>query len=230
MSWWVERRFVLGLAACAATRGRRSEPMRSGFLGDYSKLEPGPTGGARLRYVNPNVVWSRYDAIHLDSVTLWADKETVALKDEEKQMLTDILYKALYDKLGTYFTMVDHPGPRVIRIRAALTQAKGANVPLRTMTTFIPQMFLISTATGLSTDTASTVGTATAEIEAVDSITGEQLAAAVDQRAGTKSILAGSRTFQKWGDVQAAAEFWAERAARFLLGEGVRRKAGAPAT
>ncbi len=47
--------------------------------------------------------------------------------------------------------------------------------------------------------------------------------AAVDNRAGTKDIISG-RTFQRWGDVQAACDFWARRIARALVQLGVRRK------
>jgi hypothetical protein len=139
-------------------------------------------------------------------------------------MLTDLVYRAMHENLGKEFRLVDRPGPDVLRLRAALTQAKGANVPLRTMTTIVPQALLLGTAVGLSADTASTVGTATVEMELLDSITGERLAAAVDQRAGTKSLLT-TRTFSTWGDVEAAASFWAERTARFLVKQGVRRKA-----
>jgi hypothetical protein len=48
---------------------------------------------------------------------------------------------------------------------------------------------------------------------------------AVDQRAGTKSLLT-TRTFTTWGDVEPAANFWAERTAQFLVEQGVRRNAG----
>jgi hypothetical protein len=77
----------------------------------------------------------------------------------------------------------------------------------------------------LSADTAATVGTASVEAELLDSITGDRLAAAVDQRAGTKSLFT-TRTFTTWGDVEAAANFWAERTAQFLVEQGARRKPG----
>ena len=141
-------------------------------------------------------------------------------------MLTDILYSQLTASLGHEFALVDRAGPDVLRLRAALTQAKGAIVPLRVITSILPPAFLLSTAVGLSTDTAATVGTATLEAELVDSITHRRLAAAVDSRAGTKSILAGTRTFQKWGDVEAACKYWADRLTAILLERSVRRKAG----
>lgn len=216
-----------GLGGCGAVRGVRGAPKERGFLGDYSQLHKVEGYPAQLLYINPDAAWSKYDAVMIDSVTLWATKDTGKLTDDERQMLTDTLYRALHAELSKYFKIADRPGPRALRLRAALTQAKGANVPLRTITTIVPQLRLISTAVGLGADVAVTVGSATVEAEVVDSVTNERLAAAVDERVGNKALFS-ARTFQKWGDVEAAASYWAERAVRFLVRQGVRRKAGAP--
>lgn len=215
---------VLPALGCGAVRGRRGEPERSGFLGDYRQLQEREGYEAQLVYLSPRADWSRYAAVEIDSVTLWASQENVKLSEKDQQMLTDLVYKAMHEQLGKEFRVVEQPGPDVLRLRAALTQAKGAKVALRTMSTLLPQALLLGSAVGLSADTASTVGTATIEMELLDSITGERLAAAVDQRAGTKSLLT-TRTFSTWGDVEAAANFWAERVAQFLVKQGVRRKA-----
>jgi hypothetical protein len=218
---------LLGVSGCGAVRGVRGKPQERGFLRDYSQLKKREGYEAQLVYVNPKAAWTSYDAILIDSVTLWVTKDTGRLSDEERQMLTDTLYGALHTQLGKYFELADRPAPGVLRLRAALTQAKGANVPLRTVTTVVPQMRVISTVVGLGADVAVTVGSATLEAEVLDSITNERLAAAVDERVGNKALLS-TRTFQKWGDVEAAANFWAARALRFFLREGVQRKPGAP--
>jgi hypothetical protein len=97
-------------------------------------------------------------------------------------------------------------------------------VAARVVTTAIPQMRLLSTAGGVATDPAATVGTATArtataEMEVADSVTGERLAATVDERAGTKALFAG-RTYSQWGDVQAAINYWSKRIAWPLARQG----------
>ena len=116
---------VAGLVVgCAATRGRSGAVEESGFLRDYSKLEPNPNFPAHEVYINPKAVWVKYDSIQLDSVTLWANEDSGRLSDEEKQMLTDTLYSALHDQLGREFFLVDQAGPSTIRIRAALTEEK----------------------------------------------------------------------------------------------------------
>ena len=79
---------------------------------------------------------------------------------------------------------------------------------------------------GLGGDTASTVGSATVEMEALDPISYERLAAAVDQRAGTK-VLFAKRAYETWGDVQAACDYWVKRLAWRLAEFGVQLKPGA---
>ena len=214
--------------ACTATRGLRGKPAPSGFLGDYSQLEKNPEYPAAEVYVNPDADWMSYSAIILDSVTLWVKgQEGTRLTPEEKQMLTDTLYRALHDQLSAQFQLAERPQPGALRMRVALTQVKGANVPLRTVTTVIPQLRILAAAAALSTNVAYTVGTATIEGEILDAITHRRLAAAVDSRAGNKALFS-MRTFQKWADVEAAANLWAARFTWQLVKHGVQRKPGAP--
>jgi hypothetical protein len=163
-------------------------------------------------------------------VTLWENKDTSKLSAKNQQMLTDTLFAALHEQLGKYFEMSDQPGPDTIRVRAALTQGKGARAVMRSITSIHPGSLLLGAAVGLSLDTANSVGTATAEFELLDAVTNERLGAAVDQRAGTKvfALIAPKRTFTKWGDVKAISNYWAERAAIVLLKKGVHPKEGAP--
>ncbi len=222
---------VCAMVACSATRGRRKgEVPQSGFLRDYSQLEKLEDWPAREAYFNPNAQWSRYDSIHIDSVTLWADKSIDKLSAEDQQMLTDTLYMALHEELSLYFNISDHPGPNTLRLRAALTQGKGAKAVMRSLTSIHPGTLLLGAAAGLSLDTANSVGSATLEAELLDSATNERLAAMVDQRAGTKVffLIAPKRTFTKWGDVKAIDSYWAKRAVIVLLKKGVPAKEGAP--
>ncbi len=213
------------VAACTATRGRRGTPEETGFLGDYTQLQHVDGYPAALVYVKPGVQWSRYNAVQIDSVTLWTDASTSGLSAEDQQMLTDTLYKSLCDDISKYFAIANQPGPNTIRLRVALTQVQAAKPVLRTVTTVVPQMRVLGTVIGLSADTATTVGSATVEMEALDSVTNERLAAAVDDRAGTKVLFAG-RAYTTWGDVEAAFKYWSDRIAWQLARVGVQRLPG----
>ncbi|HVM94861.1 MAG TPA: DUF3313 domain-containing protein [Candidatus Acidoferrales bacterium] len=213
------------VTGCASTRGRRGEPEKSGFLGDYSQLKENPDYPAALVYVKPGVQWSRYNSVQIESAGLWVNEETKSLSPEDQQHLTDVLFSKMFTEMGKVFTVVNQPGPGTLRIRAALTQAQGAKVGLRVVSTIVPQLRMAGGLVGLAGDTATTVGSATAEFEVLDSVTNERLAAAVDSRAGTK-VLFAKRSYSTWGDVEEACTRWSARAAWQLARVGVQRKPG----
>lgn len=199
---------VLPIAACATTRQTRSTPEPVGFLADYSELKPGKDGEAQLLYINPDARWSGYNRVMIDSVTLWSDAETTDVSPEDAQSLTDYLYKNLHEQLGKDYEIVDEPGPGVMRVRAAITEAKGARVVGNAVTTIVPQLRLLSNVAGMASGTQVFVGRAAVEGDITDSLTGRRLAAFVDERAGGKTIRGGLKT---WSDADRAFEYWAER-------------------
>jgi hypothetical protein len=123
---------VLSSTGCGIVRpvrGRRGEAVHAGFLGDYSQLEKKEGYAAQEVYINPKAAWSKYDAIYIDSVSMWITGEAKKPSPDDQQKITDMLYKALHEKLGEKFKVAQRPGVGVIKLRAAFTEAKGAIVP-----------------------------------------------------------------------------------------------------
>jgi hypothetical protein len=199
---------ALSVAACATTRQSRGSGTQSGFLGVYSDLREGEGDEAQLIYIADSASWSQYDAIHIDSVTLWRDAKTEDVSEEDQQRLTDYLYKVLHEQLGQDYRIVEVPGPGVLRLRAAITEAKGAKVVMNTITSIVPQLRMATTIVGMAAGTSVLVGKVGLEGELTDSRTGQRLAALVDERQGTKALRGG---IKKWSDVERAFDHWAER-------------------
>jgi hypothetical protein len=205
------------VAGCAATRQSGKEAAHSGFLRDYAILQPGADGQMQLRWVDPAAEFSRYQAVIVDSVTLWSGPELAKLSDEEKRALTDHAYTALVTALSKSFRIATAPGHDTLRVRAAITEATGSAVAPDVVSTVIPQVRLISTLIGRGADTAATVGEATGEFELTDSVTGRVLAAGVDRRVGQRSV---SGMFSRWSDVEEAWAAWAELIRARLVAAG----------
>jgi len=205
---------ILTLAACAASRQPRGVPEESGFLGNYSQLQPGKDGQAALVYINPDVNWKSYTALQFESVTLWPGKDggLASLSAEDQQMLADRLYKAVYDAVSKEIKIVTSPGPGVMRLRVALTEAKSTRVVLNAVATIVPQIRTVSTLAGLAANTSLTVGSATIEGDVRDSLTQERLGAFVDERIGQRSL----QGLGTWSQVQAAFDHWGEQLATRL--------------
>jgi len=195
------------LSSCATTRRTRGA-QEQGFLGDYSQLQKGEKDEAYLIYINPAADFSKYNAIIIDSVTIWHKSKAAKVSLEDQQMLTDHLYATLHEELGKDYKIVTRPGPGVLRLRAAITEAKGARVVGNTVTTIVPQLKILSSLTGMATDTQVWVGKAGVEGEIVDSMTDERLMAAVEERAGTKAFRALGG---KWKNVRQVFDYWADR-------------------
>jgi hypothetical protein len=197
---------LIGAGACATTHQTRSTETR-GFLGDYSQLGEDESDRVALVYVNPDADWSKYKAVMIDSVTVWHDTEDSKISEETAQMLTDHFYAALHDELAKDYRMVDQPGPGVMRVRAAVTETKGAKVIGNAVTSIHLGAKVASTAIGNAADVQVWVGSATFEGEVRDSMTDLRLIAAVDQRSGTKNPFVG---LKKWSQVRRVMDVWSE--------------------
>jgi len=202
---------VAVLAGCAATHQAPSAKP-SGFLRDYSQLREGRPGEALLVYIKPDVDWRRYDKMMIEPVAIWGGgAKSGTLEDvphEEEQVLVDYFDAALREELGKDYKLVDRPGPGVLRLRVAITEAEGSTVPLDVLSTFVPQMRTLSGVKRVATGTAAFVGKAGAEGEIKDSMSDERLAAAVDRQAGQKRA---KGVLETWDDVQGAFDHWAQR-------------------
>ena len=199
----------LSLAGCGATRQARGVG-ESGFLGDYSKLVPGPEGGARMVYENPDADLASYDKVLLEPVSIWTDGDSQMneLSKEDREMVANHLFELLHARLSKDYQMVSAPEPGTLRIAAALTSADASNPALDTVSSIVPVGLVASTLKAAATGKPAFVGEASAEMKISDATTGELLAAAVDSRVGTKNP---SGLFNKWEDVESALAYWADR-------------------
>ena len=110
--------------------------------------------------------------------------------------------------------MVREPGPGVMKLQVALTDAEGATPVLRSVSMAVPQVRALVSLQYLATGTYTFVGGAQGEAKLTDSLTGEVLGEWIDRRVGGGSIAAAAQW--KWGDVENAMDAWATQAAERL--------------
>jgi hypothetical protein len=120
--------------------------------------------------------------------------------------MTDYYQKALLAAVKDGYEVVDQPGPDVLWVRAAITDVVASNPTANTLSSIVPVGMVVSAAAKATTDANMGTGEAATEIEVLDSMTKERLAAAVDRRQGGKAAFRG-----KWVDTQQAFDFWAKR-------------------
>jgi len=202
------------IAISCASEGEHeqaSKVFKTGFLKNYSELQAGGQGQALLRYRDPSVDFSQYDKIKLEPVMVFTtQKSSLAdLPIEEVQSLVDYLDGALRDRLGRDYQLVDKPGPGVMRIRVAITEADGAPAVMGTVSGNGPGAHLINGTRKLTGGTAKFVDRAGVEVELLDSLTEQRLAAAIDRRVVQTSA-------ENWDDIHRIYDFWADKLAERL--------------
>ncbi|MEE8414726.1 MAG: DUF3313 domain-containing protein [Desulfobacterales bacterium] len=180
---------ILGLGACVTTEQTRSAKP-SGFLKNYSQLRKGGGERAQLFYINRNVNFDAYSKVMIEPVTIWHGEgsDLSSVPRDELQRMADYLYSATRKELGSILSIVERPGPGVMRVRMAITTAKGSNVPMDIVTNVLPPAIAIDWGKKLATGTHAFVGKAAIEAEVLDSLSYVRLAAAVDERAGGKTF------------------------------------------
>jgi hypothetical protein len=192
---------VQALTGCAEPPPPKMK--HSGFLGDYSGLQPGPRGGEV--YVRPDADFSRYDKILIDPVVL---RLTPEARGGISPHLMEKLAKDFHDSLETAlkegYTIVDHPGPDVLRIRTAITDLSPGRTVGVTDLGLGPGISVARP--GEEPDAVIVVGSSTMEMEIADAGSGERLAAAVDRKGGAVGPEGASRS-----DSKAVFDYWAQR-------------------
>lgn len=196
------------LLCCSTAQARMEVKEYSGFLGDYSQLKPGPEGGAKLVYMKEGVDFSKYNKIMLDQVVFYfsPNAKNKEIDPEQMKELSDMFHKAVFEGLGSAYPLVEQPGPDVMRLRTAITDIDLPNRALNTVTTVVPVGLAVSLVKKGATGKGSFVGEISMEIEVLDSVSNERIAAAADRRAGGKVA-----SMSKFGTAEDAFKFWAQR-------------------
>jgi hypothetical protein len=170
--------FVLSLLVLGALAGcGKQKTGFSGFLGDYSGLEPIAQG--TYLYENPQLGIAEYDECMLEAIIVHfaPDAEGTAVNPKKLAELTVYFEEQARAALAEKFRMVDAPGPGVVRIRVGITDIKRGSTAMNVL----PQTKLMGVG----------LGGASMEAEAVDSVSGQRVLAMVDSRSGERVSIEG---------------------------------------
>jgi hypothetical protein len=191
----------------------KQQTKHSSFLDTYPKFEPGRKGGVDLLYLKEGVNFKQYTSVMLDHVVFYfnEDAKYKGIHPDELNELAESYHRAVADALQPYFRLVGEPGPHVMRIRTAVTDLVPNKSGVSVATTIVPTGLALSYVKKAVTGSHTGVGKASMEAEILDSMTNERIAAALDTRSGDKREGAG-----KWGAVEGAFKFWAERLSLWL--------------
>jgi hypothetical protein len=184
---------------------------QSGFLSDYSRLKPDPRlDEAVLTYINQDQAKNLhgYVSVIVDPVQIYVATDADLSKISTPNATRAALYfqSALKAAVQDAFPLAEEPGPLVLRLRAAIVGVDvGGDV---------------TSEDGAAHDKAVNIAKAIIELELVDSVTGEVIAAALDKEAaGEGEIGSGASREQRFHLAKVAMDTWAHRVREFLNAE-----------
>jgi len=113
---------LLALAACSSNRVDPSQ--YSGFLNDYSRLQPAESisGQPVMRWIDPNIKARDYNQVFIEPSQFYPKPQaTSVISTQTLQAITRYFNDAMRRELGSVMTLAKAPGPGTIVVRPAIT-------------------------------------------------------------------------------------------------------------
>jgi len=187
---------------------------QSGFLSDYSKLQPDPKNANLLVYwKDPGVLKNSHQFI-LSPVTVYLlpQAEQRGIDPEQLAKLARNFTEAIRDELAKSgrYEIVTKPGPGVMVLRIAITNLEPTGGKKNAAVKGAATAASVAVAPGASILVPRfSVGKVAIEGEVVDSASGEVEAAFMTSKSGRR-FFSGLKAYQSWGDINAAFRSWAK--------------------
>ncbi|MGZ5182357.1 MAG: DUF3313 domain-containing protein [Ramlibacter sp.] len=208
------------LGACQST----PENTQSGFLRDYSQLQPAPDREGVNLYIDRSFDFRPFTKLMFDPVQLQVTPgpDQAQLAPDVQQRITGQFMQSLQASLAPAYQIVNQPGPDVLRVRSAITNIEAVK-PGPGAVDFLPIKAIYNVGRE-----AAGAGPRVAEMKAeveVLSPNGQRVMAATATRRGDDKLPQGDTI--TWESLQPITDYWAKNF-RSRLDE-VRGTAAAPA-
>jgi hypothetical protein len=198
---------TLALAlAIAPSFAQTQQPASSGFLADYSKLQPATDREGVRSWVDRSADFRQYSKVmfHPTVVVITPGPDYKGIQPDALKRMTDDFSAAFKKALSPAYQIVNAPGPDVLQVRLAITGVQPVSPGLNP-TDLLPikAVFNIGRA---AAGQSPQVAEMTAEMEVLDA-TGKPVAAAVATRKGDKRLNQGESL--TWKHLEAITAYWA---------------------
>lgn len=161
----------VGFVGCASVN---TEP--SGFLGNYDRMEPTKPGGKNLVYCDATAAGD-YHAVIIEPVSFQTNA-AAKISTKKQADLSENLAGRARKVFASKYTIATEPGPGVLRLRTTVNDINKSSPVINLVTTVAAYLPL-------------DMGAVSVEMEALDSVSGQRVAALLDKRQGLPLTPAG---------------------------------------
>jgi len=196
--------FILAGILVFTLVGCSGQAAKTGFLKDYSKMEAHPDIDGRFRYIDPNIDASKYSKFIVDPVAINLSEKGKGRKTDPKELkrLAKYFHKKITEELQKGYQVVQSSGAGVARIRTSISEVDKT----------LPYLN-VHPGTKLM---GGGLGGAGAEMEVVDSVNGQTIAAAIDNQKGSRLSIGAGLTW--YGHAEEVMENWAKDLKKWIDG------------
>lgn len=188
--------------------GCASAPTQTetGFLGDYSQLQPAPDREGVMLYIDKSVDLRPYTKLMIDPVQVLVTPvpEQPAVPADVVQRVGAQFQDSMRRALAPAYQIVDQPGPDVLRVRSAITGLQAARPEAGAMD-YLPFKAIYNVGREAA-GAGPRVAEMKAEIEVLDP-RGKRVVAATATRKGDQKLPQGEQV--TWESLQPITDFWA---------------------
>ena len=191
------------LGACKST----PENTQTGFLGDYSQLQPAPDREGVMLYVDRGFDFRPYTKLMFDPVQVQVTPgpDQAQLPPDVLQRISGQFMQSLQTQLAPGYQIVSQPGPDVLRVRSAITGIEAVK-PGAGAIDYLPIKALYNVgreAAGAGPRVAQMKG----EVEVL-APNGKRVMAATATRQGDDKLPQGETI--TWQSLQPITDYWAK--------------------
>ncbi len=177
-------------------------------------------------------VWGglQYKKLLIDRIKVWYkdDSDYKGIDPDDLKALTDYFHQAIVKAVGDDYKVVNEPGPDVLRVRIAVTDLVPNKPEASVVTLVVPFAWVADAGTGVAkgeTGSTSFTGEATIEMEAMDSVSSQQVGAYIDREVGKKynwtegvgeGVSSYMKAYSKWDYTKKSMDIWAQRLKKAL--------------
>lgn len=196
-----------------------------GFLSSYEHLQPEGGDSEAFWYRNPAVPEGKYNKLIVDRIKIFLkdDAEYKGIDPAELKELADYFHQAIVKAVSDAYPVVEEPGPDVLHLRVAITDLVPNKPEASVVSLVVPFLWVGEAGAGAAQGHAGStpfVGEVTVEMEGLDSVTHQQIAAYVETRIGkkfhwTKGPVTAAEDYLKaystWAYTKQAMDYWAQQ-------------------
>ncbi len=210
--------FALGLATALLLSGCASDATRpeqySGFLADYSKLQPAQSasGAPIMRWISPDFELQRYSSVLVEKPLFYpAPQPSAQVSQQTLDEIASYLQLAMQRELAGRLRIVEQPDQDTLVLRSAISAVSLSPEGIKVYE-LLP-IALVAAAAGAAAGTRDLNSEIYIELEAMDGRTSQPMARVV--RKGHGLQLENDSSQLSVEDIKPALDVWAQDARNF---------------